>query len=65
MFLMPDQNIIKSLSIVLIIIFGQFLSCEPFATQFEDLEDGIFYYSKTIENPPAQINGLKVIYKKN
>ncbi len=58
---MRDLSVRKYIYIIIIVLLGYLLSCEPFATQFEDLEDGIFYYSNRIETPPANADELKIM----
>ncbi len=58
---MYNQYGIKQIAVVVIVLIGQFLSCEPFATQFEDIEDGVFYYSSRIESPPTEVIELKIM----
>ena len=58
---MQFKSSIKNIVVTLIVIIGQFLSCEPFATQFEDIEEGIFYTSNKIEAPSTSISELKIM----
>lgn len=52
---------LKKISVMLIILIGQFISCEPFATQFEDIEEGIFYSANKIVTPPSNVSELKIM----
>ncbi len=38
-----------------------FSGCEPFATQFEDVEPGDIYYAANMNTPPASVQSLKVM----
>lgn len=58
---MGIKNRLKNIFFLLLLVLGHFIACEPFATQFEDVEEGIFYYSKKIETPPKNVDDIKIM----
>jgi len=48
-------------SVVILFLILMITGCEPFATQFEDVEPGDIYHAANMNTPPSSADSIKVM----